>query len=65
MEAHDAAVREGHPTYVDPDSGFVVFTRATLAARGYCCGCGCRHCPYDPDEQRRAGRPGSDPTAAK
>ena len=59
MAAHDQAVAAGTPTYLDPDTGFVVFTGVALAARGYCCGSGCRHCPYDHDEQRRAGRPGS------
>jgi Family of unknown function (DUF5522) len=57
--AHDEAVLARQPTYTDPDTGFQVFTGETLAARGHCCGNGCRHCPYDPDEQRRAGRPGS------
>jgi hypothetical protein len=26
----------------------VVFTREYHLRRGYCCGSGCRHCPYDP-----------------
>jgi hypothetical protein len=47
--AHDAAVAAGEPGYVDPGTGFFVFTAATLAARGECCGSGCRHCPYDRD----------------
>lgn len=29
------------------DEGFMVFTEAYLLARGYCCGNGCRHCPYN------------------
>lgn len=28
------------------DNGFCVFTREYLISRGYCCACGCRHCPY-------------------
>ena len=43
--------------YEDPDTGFWVMTAATLLERGYCCGNGCRHCPYPPDVQARAGRP--------
>lgn len=43
---HDAAVAAGEPTYVDPATGYLVMTEATLAARGTCCGSGCRHCPY-------------------
>lgn len=56
--AHDRAVAAGEPTYADPATGYAVFTVVALAARGSCCGSGCRHCPYPPDEQRRAGRPG-------
>jgi hypothetical protein len=47
--AHDAAVRAGQAGYVDPTSGYFVFTAAHLAARGSCCGSGCRHCPYGQD----------------
>ena len=32
--------------YILPD-GRYVFTRQFLLKRGYCCGSGCRHCPYD------------------
>lgn len=28
--------------------GRVVFTAKYLTERGYCCGSGCTHCPYDP-----------------
>ncbi|NLA37449.1 MAG: hypothetical protein GX868_17425 [Actinobacteria bacterium] len=55
-EAHDAAVARGDGTYTDPATGYLVMTAVTLRDRGYCCGNGCRHCPYPPDEQRRAGR---------
>jgi hypothetical protein len=27
--------------------GLVVFTEAYHLRRGYCCGSGCRHCPYE------------------
>ena len=29
------------------DSGLVVFTEEYLLQRGYCCGNGCKNCPYD------------------
>lgn len=29
------------------ENGFMVFTEAFHKKRGYCCGNGCRHCPYD------------------
>lgn len=57
VRAHDAAVREGKGFYRDPASGLMVMTEAKLRARGYCCGSGCRHCPYPVEEQARAGRP--------
>ncbi len=28
------------------EDGLMVFTRAYHLRRGYCCGSGCRHCPY-------------------
>jgi hypothetical protein len=32
--------------YSNPD-GLVIFTAEYLLGRGYCCGNGCRNCPYD------------------
>lgn len=32
--------------YTNPD-GLVIFTAEFLLQRGYCCGNGCRNCPYD------------------
>ena len=29
------------------ENGLMVLTAKYLAERGYCCGNGCRHCPYD------------------
>jgi hypothetical protein len=46
VEAHDAAVEEGRDTYLDPVTGYSVFTRAYHLERGECCDSGCRHCPY-------------------
>jgi len=28
------------------ENGLMVFTAAYHLKRGYCCGSGCRHCPY-------------------
>lgn len=28
------------------ENGYVVFTEAYHKKRGYCCGSGCRHCPF-------------------
>lgn len=46
VRRHDAAVASRVPTYVDPSSGFSVFTAPFLARRDTCCASGCRHCPY-------------------
>jgi hypothetical protein len=46
LERHDAAVREGSPTYRDPATGLMVLTVAVHLERGTCCESGCRHCPY-------------------
>ena len=33
--------------YYISEDGLIVFTERYLRERGYCCGNGCRHCPYD------------------
>lgn len=44
---HARAVDEGRDTYIDPKTGYEVFTAAYLLRRGICCGSKCRHCPFD------------------
>lgn len=39
---------EGEDFYYD-DDGFMVLTESYHIAKGYCCGYGCRHCPYNYD----------------
>ena len=60
------------PPEMDPEDFYfegplMVFTAAYHLKRGYCCGSGCRHCPYDhanvPDakpDQRPAPPAGAD-----
>lgn len=43
-DLHHRACESGLPTYIDPLTGYQVFTARALRARGKCCGCGCRHC---------------------
>jgi hypothetical protein len=38
-------------SYLD-ENGRTVFAAAFHLKRGYCCGNGCRHCPYNPHEPR-------------
>jgi len=44
---HALAVARGEESYVDPETGLLVFTELYHRARGTCCGSACRHCPYD------------------
>ncbi|WCO68771.1 DUF5522 domain-containing protein [Iamia majanohamensis] len=46
LRRHRDACNAGAPVYVDPGSGYQVMTADALAARGTCCGSGCRHCPW-------------------
>jgi hypothetical protein len=46
IAAHGAALAAGSAGYPDPRTGLFVLTAGFLAARGTCCGRGCRHCPY-------------------
>ncbi|XP_006982473.1 uncharacterized protein C1orf53 homolog isoform X2 [Peromyscus maniculatus bairdii] len=56
---HRAACAAGQLSYVDPATGYVVFTRLAHLQRGACCGSACRHCPYgqvnvkDPSKKKR------------
>ena len=57
-EIHRKAVRKGEKTYIDPSTGYTVFTQLAMLERGKCCGSGCRHCPYDHQKvkpHRKAG----------
>lgn len=37
---------EGEDFYYDVD-GYMVLTEKYHVEKGYCCGLGCTHCPYD------------------
>lgn len=54
---HDQAVAAGQALYRDPFTGYYVLTAKALRDKGDCCGNGCRHCPFTPEEQAQAGRP--------
>lgn len=38
------------------ENGLMVFTAAYHLKRGYCCGNGCRHCPYPKDDKKSTGK---------
>jgi hypothetical protein len=42
------ALQQPEDYYFDPN-GLLVFTEKYLLERGFCCGNGCRHCPYGKD----------------
>ena len=49
-------LKEGDDFYYNAE-GYFVFTAAWHLKKGYCCGNGCRHCPFDfesvPEPQKR------------
>ncbi|KAM3618906.1 uncharacterized protein V6R79_000272 [Siganus canaliculatus] len=56
---HKEACAAKKQMYVDPSSGYKVFTEYAHLQRGKCCGSACRHCPYgqanvkDPAKRKR------------
>ena len=40
-------LKEGADFYISKD-GYRIMTEKFLRNRGYCCGNGCKHCPYFP-----------------
>lgn len=46
IAAHTTAVESDTDGYIDPATGYWVFTARYLDERGHCCDQGCRHCPY-------------------
>jgi hypothetical protein len=42
-------LKEGKDYYLE--NGYLVFTQAYHLKRGYCCGSGCRHCPWREEEE--------------
>jgi hypothetical protein len=46
--------------YYFDEQGLMVFTRHYLLERGYCCGNGCRHCPYGIRAEHPKDEPRSD-----
>ena len=53
---------EGEDYYIN-DEGWVVLTEKYHLERGYCCGNGCKHCPFEyenvPEPRRTELREGS------
>jgi hypothetical protein len=47
---------EGLDYYIDASTKNMVFTAHFLEKRGYCCGNGCRHCPYEPAHSGRGAK---------
>ncbi|MEX1179084.1 MAG: DUF5522 domain-containing protein [Nitriliruptor sp.] len=47
VAAHERALATGDDGYLDPSTGYLVFSAQALWDRGRCCYSGCRHCPYE------------------
>jgi len=52
---HEESMNRAEGTYIDPATGFMVFTELTHMKRGKCCGNRCRHCPYGFEKVRPPG----------
>ena len=61
---HRHAVLEGKDTYIDPASGYSVFTQLYLQRRP-CCGNGCRHCPHGHKNVPNQGRSSDESTGSE
>lgn len=46
LDNHDKEALKQPDWYFE--GGLLVYTAAYHLKRGYCCGSGCRHCPYQP-----------------
>jgi hypothetical protein len=46
LEIHNDAVKNDEYSYIDPATGYMVFTELKAIKRGACCGMCCRHCPF-------------------
>lgn len=55
--AHKHACLNDENSYIDPITGYAVFTEEFLRRHKTCCGNGCRHCPYGqenvPEERKK------------
>jgi diphthamide synthase (EF-2-diphthine--ammonia ligase) len=45
-ELHRRACEAGDDSYIDPATSYQVMTARCHLKRGWCCGNGCRHCPF-------------------
>ncbi|PAA74019.1 hypothetical protein BOX15_Mlig015826g4 [Macrostomum lignano] len=54
QQAHKCAVDRGEDTYIDPATGYRVFTELAHKKRGHCCGHLCRHCPYNHEAVKKS-----------
>ena len=53
---HFEACKNGEESYIDPASGYRVFTSLFLDKREDCCGCACRHCPFEYENVEKSMR---------
>ena len=57
QRVHDNAHARHETSYIDPKTGYTVFTAYGLEKRGKCCGNSCRHCPFHHDNVKMHHRP--------
>jgi hypothetical protein len=47
MELKNNDSKDGNKNFYMNEEGLLTFTEHFLLNRGFCCGNGCRHCPYN------------------
>ena len=47
MGIQNTGLVQGEDFYIN-ENGYMVFTEKHHLKRGFCCGSGCKHCPYKP-----------------
>lgn len=52
-DIHKNACLKNKDIYIDPKTGLSVFTKVFMEKRGYCCGNGCRHCPFNNKDPKK------------
>ncbi|XP_061489943.1 uncharacterized protein C1orf53 homolog isoform X2 [Rhineura floridana] len=51
VKLHDEACAAGQHDYMDPVTGYLVFTKIAHSQRGHCCGSSCRHAMLKPHQE--------------
>ena len=48
---HEEAIKNNKNFYIEPGTGFMIWTKDFLLKREFCCENDCKHCPYIKEEK--------------